>query len=292
MDLRTVLNGRKSICKRGAGKGTAELEYEDIMGAVLICSQEQAKTPYYIESMGIRLYSMEELAYFLYQNIYLVDKRMLGVRLWDWIRTEIGNPDLAERLKKGAEAGSSLQNMVLTILRNVDYYTQEELNQLSSKMKILNTYQEQERLKLRADEYFINGNYQAAVYEYEKILNIRQSDRLGVEFYAHVWNNLGVCCSRLFLFGRAARAFRTSYQYQRDPDVLKEYVCAMRLGLSEEDFEEAVELQNIRGEQLELLTEEYDRLAAEAPEHLKVPEDLAERLYELEREYYKNTRYA
>ena len=32
------------------------------MGAVLICKQEQVKTPYYIESMGIRLYSMEELA--------------------------------------------------------------------------------------------------------------------------------------------------------------------------------------------------------------------------------------
>ena len=262
------------------------------MGAVLICDQEQAKTPYYIESMGIRLYSMEELAYFLYQNIYLVDKRMLGVRLWDWIRTEIGNGELAERLKKGFEAGSSLQNMVLTILRSIHYYTPEELEQLSSKMKILNTYQEQERLKLRADEYFINGNYQAAVYEYEKILNIRQSERLGVDFYAHVWNNLGVCLTRLFLFGRAAKAFRTSYQYRKDPDVLKEYVCAMRLGLPEEDFEEAMELQNIRGEQLEFFTEEYDRLVEESGEHLKVPEDLAERLYELEREYYRNTRYA
>ena len=250
------------------------------MGAVLICEQEQAKTPYYIESMGIRLYSMEELAYFLYQNIYLVDKRMLGVRLWDWIRTEIGNGELAERLKKGFEAGSSLQNMVLTILRSIHYYTPEELEQLSAKMKILNTYQEQERLKLRADEYFINGNYQAAVYEYEKILNIRQSERLGVDFYAHVWNNLGVCLTRLFLFGRAAKAFRTSYQYRKDPDVLKEY------------FEEAMELQNIRGEQLEFFTEEYDRLVEESGEHLKVPEDLAERLYELEREYYRNTRYA
>lgn len=262
------------------------------MGAVLICKQEQVKTPYYIESMGVRLYSMEELAYFLYQNIYLVDKRMLGMRLWDWIRTEIGNADLAERLKKGAEAGSSLQNMVLTILRAVDYYTQEELNELSAKLKVLNTYQEQERLKLRADEYFINGNYQAAVYEYEKILDIRQSDRLGVEFYAHVWNNLGVCCCRLFLFGRAAKAFRTSYQYQRDPDVLKEYVCAMRMGLPEEDFEEAMDLQNIRGEQLKALTEEYDRLTEEAEEHLEAPRELSERLYELEREYYKNTRYA
>ncbi len=261
------------------------------MGAVLICGREQAGTPYYIESMGVRLYSMEELAYFLYENIYLVDKRMLGPHLWDWIRSEIGMPELAERLQKGAEAGGSLQNMVLTILRSIEYYTQEELNQLSSRMKILNTYQEQERLKLRADEYFINGNYQAAIYEYEKILDIRQSERLGVEFYAHVWNNLGVCYCRLFLFGRASRAFRTSYQYKKDPQVLKEYVCAMRLGLSEEDFEEAMVLQNIRGEQLEELTEHYDRLSEEASEHLEIYPDPAARLYELEREYYKNTRY-
>lgn len=82
---------------------------------------------------------------------------------------------MAEKLKKGAEAGSSIQNMVLTILRSVDYYTREELTELSSRMKVLNTYQEQERLKLRADEYFINGNYLASIYEYEKILDIRRA---------------------------------------------------------------------------------------------------------------------
>lgn len=262
------------------------------MGAVILCTRGLADTPYYIVSMGIRLYSMEELAYFLYENVYLVDKRMLGERLWDWIHTEMGNPELAERLKKGAEAGSSLQNMVLTILRSVDFYSQEELNELSSKMKVLNTYQEQERLKLRADEFFLNGNYQAAIYEYEKIIDIRQSDRLGVEFYAHVWNNLGVCYCRLFLFSRASRAFRTSWQYQKDSQVLKSYVCAMRLGLAEEDFEETMELQNIRGEQLEELAEEFDRLCQEAKERVSLPEDLSERLYELEREYYRNTRYA
>ena len=67
------------------------------MGAVMICKREPAETPYYIESMGIRIYSMEELAYFLYENIYLVDKRMLGERLWEWLRTEMHNPELAER---------------------------------------------------------------------------------------------------------------------------------------------------------------------------------------------------
>ena len=262
------------------------------MGKVILCKDEPVKTPYYIESMGIRLYSMEELAFFLYENVYLADRQMLGERLWEWLRTEARNPELAEKLKKGAEAGSSIQNMILTILRSVDYYTQEELTELSSRMKVLNTYQEQERLKLRADEYFINGNYLAAIYEYEKILDIRQSDRLGVEFYAHVWNNLGVCHCRLFQFGRAAQAFRTSWQYQKDPDVLKEYVFAMRLGLSDEDFEEAMELQNIRGEQLEEYIEDYEKLLSEAGEHLEQSDHLAEKLYGLEREYEKNTRYA
>ena len=262
------------------------------MGAVMICRDEPVKTPYYIESMGIRLYSMEELAFFLYENVYLADRQMLGKRLWEWLRTEARNPDLAEKLKKGAEAGSSIQNMVLTILRSVDYYTREELTELSSRMKVLNTYQEQERLKLRADEYFINGNYLASIYEYEKILDIRQSDRLGVEFYAHVWNNLGVCYSRLFQFGRAARAFRTSWQYQKDPEGLKEYVFSMRLGLSDEDFEQAMELQNVHGEQLSEYMEDYERLLSEAGEHLEQPEHLEEKIYELEREYEKNTRYA
>ena len=113
-----------------------------------------------------------------------------------------------------------------------------------------------------------------------------------MEFYAHVWNNLGVCYSRLFQFGRAARAFRTSWQYQKDPEVLKEYVFAMRLGLSDEDFEQAMELQNIHGEQLSEYMEDYERLLSEAEEHLEQPEHLAEKIYELEREYEKNTRYA
>ena len=43
------------------------------MGTVKICAHEMAKTPYFVEAAGIHLYSVEELAYYLYENIYLVD---------------------------------------------------------------------------------------------------------------------------------------------------------------------------------------------------------------------------
>lgn len=66
----------------------------------------------------------------------------------------------------------------------------------------------------------------------------------------------------------------------------------MRLGLSDEDFEQAMELQNVHGEQLSEYMEDYERLLSEAGEHLEQPEHLEEKIYELEREYEKNTRYA
>ncbi|MBQ8184566.1 MAG: hypothetical protein IJ036_02135 [Lachnospiraceae bacterium] len=262
------------------------------MCAVILCKHKRAAVPYEIESMGIHLYSMEELAYFLYENVYLVDRKILGPRLFRWIGEEIGDEALAQRLEKGSESGTGIPNLILTILREIDYYTKDELSLLSERMKKLSTYQEQERLKLRADEYFINGNYQAAIYEYQKILDIRQSDRLGVEFYAHVWNNLGVCYCRLFLFYKASKAFRTSYQYQKDQEVLRSYVYALNFCLSEEDFEEAMELQNIHGEQLAAMVERLEQLTAEANEHFTVDADPRESLYRLRREYHKNIKYS
>ena len=262
------------------------------MCAVILSKYKRAAIPYEIESMGIHLYSMEELAYFLYENVYLVDRRIVCSRLFHWIGEEIGDTALAERLEKGSESGTSMPNLILTILREVDYYTREELAALSERMKKLSTDQEQERLKLRADEYFINGNYQAAIYEYQKILDIRQSDRLGVEFYAHVWNNLGVCYCRLFLFYKASKAFRTSYQYQKNSEVLRSYVYTLRFCLPEEDFEEAMELQNIHGEQLASMMERLEQLTEEAGEHFAVDRNPAESLYGLKREYHKNVRYS
>ena len=262
------------------------------MCAVILCRQKRAAVPYEIESMGIHLYSLEELAYFLFENVYLVDRKMLGRRLFRWIGEEIGLEDLALRLEKGSESGIGIPNLILTILREVEYYTKEELNTLSERMKVLATYQEQERLKLRADEYFIHGNYQAAIYEYQKILDIRQSDRLGVEFYAHVWNNQGVCYCRLFQFYKASKAFRTSYQYQRDPEVLASYVYALRFCLPDGDFEEAMELQHIRGQQLTEIMERLELLDKEAGEHILVDADPKESLYALQREYLKNIRFS
>jgi len=185
------------------------------MGTVKLCVHELAKTPYYVEATGISVYSIEELAYYLYENIYLIDERLVEEKLYTWIERELEMESLAERLRNGKTAGNHVYNQVMTILKASEYYTEEELNELSEKIRKISVLQTQERMKYKADELLQNKNYWAAIVEYERILSIRQNSKLKVDFYAKVWNNLGGCYARLFLFEKAAACYENAYQFQK-----------------------------------------------------------------------------
>jgi len=185
------------------------------MGTVKLCVHELAKTPYYVEATGISVYSIEELAYYLYENIYLIDERLVEEKLYTWIERELEMESLAERLRNGKTAGNHVYNQVMTILKASEYYTEEELNELSEKIRKISVLQTQERMKYKADELLQNKNYWAAIVEYEIILSIRQNSKLKVDFYAKVWNNLGGCYARLFLFEKAASCYENAYQFQK-----------------------------------------------------------------------------
>lgn len=189
------------------------------MGLVTICKYRRTKTPYFVEQAGLNLYSLEELAWFLYHNICLADRQMFDERLCQWIAKEIHYPELAKRIQNGIASGSNFQNLVLSVVGAVDMFNNQQLAELGERLKGLSALQEQERLKMRADELLDNRNEWAAIEEYRHILRMHQNNRLGMEFYGAVWNNLGVCYARQFLFEEAAHCFEVSCEYYQDPEV-------------------------------------------------------------------------
>lgn len=199
------------------------------MGLVKICVHKTAKTPYYAETTGVPLYSMEELAYYLYENIYLVDERMIEEKLYSWLEKEFELTTLAEKLRSGTSTGNHVYNQVMAILQAAEYHSEEELSLLSEKIKTISGLQTQERMKYKADEMQQNENYWAAINEYERILSIRQSNKLAVEFYAGVWNNLASCYARLFLFEKAANCFENAYQFEKIPEYKEKAYYARKL---------------------------------------------------------------
>lgn len=210
------------------------------MGAVKLCVHKAAKTPYFVEATGVHLFSIEELAYYLNENLYLMDDRIVGEKLYSWIEWELELPNLAEKLRAGRNTGNHVYNQIMTILQASDYYSEEEIFELSEKIKSISGLQTQERMKYKADELMQNDNYWAAVSEYEKILSIRQSSRLSVEFYARVWNNLAGCYARLFLFKKAAACFESAYQFQKIPEYRERAYYARKLVMLENGEDEQI----------------------------------------------------
>ena len=224
------------------------------MGAVRLCVHKVARNPYFVEATGIHLFSIEELAYYLFENIYLVDERVISEKLQSWIEWELELPVLAEKLRAGKNTGTHVYNQVMTILQEAYYYSEKELFDLSEKIKSISGLQTQERMKFKADELMQNENYWAAVNEYERVLSIRQNSRLSVEFYARVWNNLGGCYARLFLFEKAAVCFENAYQFQKITEYQERAEYARKLSTC---------TMNDKSAGLKELEEEYNRIYAD-----------------------------
>lgn len=201
------------------------------MGLVSICKYKRTKTPFFAEQAGINLYSLEELSYFLYHNICLADRQMFDERLCKWLAEEVGCPELAHRIRNGLSAGINFQNLVLSVVGAADMFDNQQMTELGERLKGLSGLQEQERLKMRADELLNNRNEWAAMEEYRHILRMHQNNRLGMSFYAAVWNNLGVCYARQFLFSEAAECFETSCEYCQDEETERQAKLARTLAL-------------------------------------------------------------
>ena len=58
------------------------------MSGYILCQLKRAKMPYYIENISTNIYSIEELCYYFYHNIYLLDETILNEHLcdknWGW----------------------------------------------------------------------------------------------------------------------------------------------------------------------------------------------------------------
>ena len=96
------------------------------MALVTICKYRRAKTPYFLEQAGLNMYSLEELAWFLYHNICLAEPQMFDDRLCCWLEEELGSSELARRIRNGKESGTNFQNLVISIVGAVDLFTNQE----------------------------------------------------------------------------------------------------------------------------------------------------------------------
>lgn len=199
------------------------------MSGMILCRTKESQVPLHIDSMDINIYSLEELSYYIYNNIYVIEMDMIDDRLLKFIKEDVGEYALADRIEYLMQNGGGLAQIVVTILKYVDYYNDEEIDEIKDILETLNTQKVYERLKSRADSYLNNKFYYKAIITYQKILDGNIDTSLSGLFYANVNNNIGVAYARMFLFEQAAFYFKEAYRIGQHDEYKKAYMMAERM---------------------------------------------------------------
>ena len=147
------------------------------MGGMLACRSLKVKEPYYVEELGIYLYSGEELSYYIYHNAALIGDDFLDERLYRFIGKELQQESLEMKLRKWADQ-ADLAELLLVILQDLHYYNGDELFAFREKLAALSRKSPAMRLMDKADALFKGGRYTTAGLFYDRLLHGKETEKV------------------------------------------------------------------------------------------------------------------
>ena len=216
------------------------------MSGLLLCTKT-AKRPLTIKDSGINLYSMEELCYYIYNNIYIIEPEFFSKELIEFLEKELELEKTAKKLKDQIFRNESYINMIRTILEGGFYYSDEEMGQIEEVLADLGKKSQGDRMKFKADMLAEQGKYEKALNAYRSLLeakyNAEQTKLLG-----DIWNNMGVIYARMFLFEAALCCFQKAYNMEGEQEYRDNIICSLIFMENKEKFCELMETYNISEE--------------------------------------------
>ncbi len=227
------------------------------------CIGKKTAQPYYVEQLGLNLYSFEELLYFLRGNAYLLDDSIVNERLINFIGDELELRDLYAQLRALYRKNKGISDHVCAILAYGHNISEEELESIRRIIEGNSDVRPFIRRKSRGDFFFSNKNYVAAAEEYRFAINEGQE---GESKLFEVYHNLALIYIKSYLFEEGAGYFKKEWELSGDKTALKRYLKALKLSVGREEFEETV-----------LKTDPDPEIFKLANEEIAAAEELAEK---------------
>lgn len=227
------------------------------MGDLILCNQQLAAMPYYIENVSLNVYSLDELCYYIKNNTCLLDADFMDDELCDWVEHELGLPEVAENLRHIKDGGGILSEFTGCLMSACGYCTPEEQKQIRNTLQDMEHKSAFECGKIKADRYLENQKYINSITEYRKLLQSEENEK--PQMVGAVWHNLGTAYARLFLFEQAADCYARAYEKNDDEESLRECLMACRCNHDERAFVRRVEYFKITSEKAKEIADELSR---------------------------------
>jgi tetratricopeptide (TPR) repeat protein len=204
---------------------------------LILCKGQMAKQPYKMPYTGSKVYSLEELCYYVYHNIYSITEEFFEKPLSDWLLNEIKHPVLAKKMENMIQAGENLKNLVVTLLCGCDYYKEEEIRELVTVMDEIVNLPLYQKKKIKADNYLRAGRYGKSLSEYQKLLYGSFAVNFTTEEYGDLLHNQGIAHFYIASFSEAERDFREAFARNNKKDSMKHYLLTLLLEGKDTEFE-------------------------------------------------------
>ncbi len=207
-----------------------------------LCTVKRAENPFLIESVRIKVWSIEELCFFLRNNLCLIDRSVVNERLADWVTEELGLRTLGHKLSDALRRPDrDITYFIMPIFAEIGYLSQDDQRIVRKQLMEVQVQPEEESTKMKADYLVRCGKSAAARTLYRQILKSGRDGKLRTSFLESVWNNLGCAYAREFRFRKAAESFHSGYLLGHSRELLRKYLSCLPLYLDAEDYRQKIE---------------------------------------------------
>lgn len=191
------------------------------MSGLILCNHEKVKHPFYIEELGIQIFSGEELCYIIYHHFFVFHDGLVNEKLLEFIRDELGYQDLAGRLFQKLKDVKKVDEILLDILKEITYFSILEMNQFKDYLGKLKKMHPAQLLLEKANYYLRRKRYGISIRYYEDILEYYEKELPEAKLLGSIWSQLASVYANLFEFQKAARAYEKAFKYVKGKDILK-----------------------------------------------------------------------
>lgn len=209
------------------------------MSYILFCKGKRAEKPYFVADIRKKIYTIEELCYYLYHNTTLCGEELVKIQLANWIGHQLGFMDLFESILSILRKDPRPEKVASQIFAYTNYLTKPEREAVCERIRKNSLLSLNERRKMRADYYVVEKNYREAIQDYEEILE--QKDYNTQKEKHHIMYNIGCCYSYMFYFDLAFEWFMKAAEMEIDQKGdLKAALLCKNMMMTDEAFGEFI----------------------------------------------------
>lgn len=197
------------------------------MSPLTLCHEKKATVPYFVETVGKHIYTIEELCYYFWNYAHLIDKDQLDSSLVTWIRDELQMEKLAADMERHLRYREEVEVVAETVFRSISYLTEEEFRQYVSNLRKLKAMTPFERAMRKADDLVRDRSYSKALQQYRILLKAPEAEE--DEVASKIYHNMGVAYSKMCFFRKGSQCFLKAFLLVPSRESMRQYKVAIRL---------------------------------------------------------------